>query len=91
MMKIVLLAGEVERHMVSRMSIERGHNRQTDPEPREYEVRTEKKRAKNNREHIAHDMFEPMGVDRCDSDRGRPFVMFLVNVFVNSRMMKHAM
>lgn len=64
------------------------HDGQRKPHDRRGNVRSHEERSNNWRQKITNDMFDWMGVDGRHANRRRPFVVFLMNMAIEPRMVQ---
>lgn len=53
-------------------------------------MRAHEKWSHQDWKHIGDKMFDRMSINRCNADRSSPFMVNLVNVFINSWVMKQS-
>ena len=73
--------------MVSTVSNRCGDESHTEPEPSCSDVRSHDDRSEQRSQQVTHDVFYRVSVDRYQANRGGPFMMPFVDVFVQARMM----
>jgi len=88
-MEVVRLVGGEEWEVVARVRVDGVHRDEGAPQPQCGHMRTENKGPGKNGQQVRHNVFQRMAIDGREGNRGSPFVMLLVNVFVYLLMVQH--
>ena len=79
MVEVVRLRAGEERQVISRVGVDGGEQRHTEPEPGGGHVTAQQQHPQEGRQVVGQHVFQRVGVQRRDRDGRRPLVVPLVN------------